>query len=297
MEIYINSLLKNVPIKSCKKINIIMDGGAFSGSYILGGLYYIKEMENENRLRVNKLSGTSIGSLLCVLYKLDNLDFCIKVYDKIREHFRINGNLFILNEILNDMEKLMKEDFFKSCNKKIYISYYNIETNTHIIKCKYDSNKDLCECLFKSCYIPFICGDTFFYKEKFIDGLKPYLFKKGETLFMNLCMDFKCINGMLNIKNEINNSERILLGVLDVHNFFSESKSSSSICYYLKEMTIIQKSLYFLRIIFIQSIVNILYIFHYVYNNFSFCRKRIFSESLSKNIRKIIHNYVKTNFV
>ena len=129
MEIYINNLLKNVPIKRCKKINIIMDGGAFSGSYILGGLYYIKEMENENRLKVNKLSGTSIGSLLCVLYKLDNLNFCIQVYEKIREHFKINGNLFILNEILNDMEKLMKKDFFKSCNKKIYISYYNIETN------------------------------------------------------------------------------------------------------------------------------------------------------------------------
>ena len=45
-----------------------MDGGAFSGSYILGALYYIKKMEETNHVKVNKLSGCSIGSLLCIIF-------------------------------------------------------------------------------------------------------------------------------------------------------------------------------------------------------------------------------------
>lgn len=297
MEIYINKLIENLDENiNYKNINLIMDGGAFSGSYILGCLYYLKELEKIKKIEVNKVSGCSIGSILCVLYKLNQLNYCVDVYDNIRDYFREKGNLHILRNIVDEINKLMDKHFFEQCNNKIFISYYNIETNTYIIKKKYTSNEDLCESMFKSCYIPFICGSEFFYKGKYIDGLKPYHFKKGKSLFINLCMNTKCINGMLNIKNEVNNTERIMCGILDIHSFFSKSKSTT-MCYYLDNMTYIQKILYFLRLSFINIVVTLLHSSHYLNTNFDFFKKNILSNSYVNNVKFIIYNYIKKYMV
>ena len=66
MDIYINKLIENIPNQSYGEINVIMDGGAFSGSYILGALHYLKIMEKRKSIKIDKLSGTSIGSILCI---------------------------------------------------------------------------------------------------------------------------------------------------------------------------------------------------------------------------------------
>ena len=51
MNILINTLIENIPQENIpKEIDLVLDGGAFNGLYMLGGLFYIKEMEKRNKI-------------------------------------------------------------------------------------------------------------------------------------------------------------------------------------------------------------------------------------------------------
>ena len=262
MEHYIRKLIHNLQNKDYGTVNLILDGGAFSGSYILGSLYYIRELEKNNRISVNRLSGCSIGSILCIMYVLDDLDYISDMYGTVRESFKEKGNLFIIRSCIEELQSRLPENFFEKCNEKIYLSYYDIDNYCHIVKSQYESNDDLMETLLKSSYIPYVCGDTKLYKNRFLDGLKPHLFDSGKTLFVNLCMNYKCISGMLHIKNEVNNMERILNGMLDVHTFFLQ-EAPTTMCYYIDEMNMYQTCMYRLRLLITECAVFIIYITHF----------------------------------
>lgn len=290
MNLYIDKLIQNIKYYNNYNINLIVDGGAFSGSYILGCLYYIKSLEHQDKIKINKLSGCSIGSILSVLYLLNELDYCRDIYGDVREYFKNNGNLYILIDSIEDIKKKMKHNFYTICNNRLYISYYNIEKNQYIVQSKFKNNDDLCEAIIKSCYIPYICGSSFYYKNKYIDGLKPYLFKNGKSLFINLCMDYKCINGMFNVKNEINNYERIMNGILDIHSFFLKGKATN-MCFYLDEITITQQFLHLIRLLIINLGVNIL---SFSYNVNSIITMNIkFKNKICKNYSNVINNTKK----
>lgn len=292
METYINKLIENIPNQSYGNINLILDGGAFSGSYILGGLLYLKQMELRNKIKIDKLSGTSIGSILCVLYKMNNLEYASNVYSNIRDYYKENGNLHILSDTMNNIRKRMKPTFYKKCNYKVYITYYDISKNMHVIKKKYYNNKDLCDSIIKSCYIPYICGENFYYKGKYIDGLQPYLFEDKRSLFMNLSMDYKIMYGILNIKNEVNNIERVMNGILNIHNFFS-NKKSTNMCFYVDKMSYIQKILHSIRVFIIYLIISGFSFIYYVHKTFNMDNVLEKMETYICFIKPQIYNYLK----
>lgn len=294
MKLYVDKLITNLSNKKYGKINLILDGGAFSGSYILGSLYYIKELERRRKIKIDKMSGCSIGSILCILYKLNDLDYCSQVYSRIRECFKNNGNLYILYDIMKELQDKMDKDFYIKCNNKIFLTYYDIKYSTCVVKSRFNSNEEIIDTMIKSSYIPYICGKDVLYKNRFLDGLKPYTFKKGKTLFINLCMDYKCIIGMMNIKNEINNVERILYGILDIHTFFMTEKPTS-MCYYIDNMTLYQRLLHTVRLIIINFITQTSYLSYYVFEIMN-TSDSPYSNTLcnmSIYLKRIINNYIR----
>ena len=46
-----------------QRIDIVLGGGAFNGSYLIGALFFLKEMEKRNYIIVERISGCSIGSI------------------------------------------------------------------------------------------------------------------------------------------------------------------------------------------------------------------------------------------
>ena len=76
---YVIKLIDNLPdnIKNTKKplqIDLVLDGGIFNGSYLVGALYFLKEMERRNYIKIDRISGCSIGSIVAFLYYIDGLD-------------------------------------------------------------------------------------------------------------------------------------------------------------------------------------------------------------------------------
>lgn len=80
---YVNSLIENINSNNIpKNIDLVLDSGAFNGIYMLGGLIYLRQMKNQNKININRISGSSIGSILGLLFIVDKLDLSIEICNK-----------------------------------------------------------------------------------------------------------------------------------------------------------------------------------------------------------------------
>ena len=249
---YIKNLLKNIP-KTEKPIDIdlVLDGGLFNGSYLIGSLYFLKELENKNYIKIKRISGCSVGAAIGLLYLLDSLDFShimnkiatnqlkrnykIPEIKSFKEHF-FNYKKMTQEEIKNILTKV---------NNILYISYYKRNKSSlfsKIIKQKYKSIDDLFDSILRSCFVPYLIDGNLLYKNKYVDGITPYIFdykNKRNILYLNLCNSDKLMH-MINIKNEKTDYHRILTGLLDVHLFFIK-QCNTSMCSYANNWTFLYK--------------------------------------------------------
>ena len=79
----IRNLIINLPKKRHPlELDIVLEGGGFNGSFELGALYFLKELEAQKYTSVDRISGASIGSLLGLCYLTNNLDFLYRTVSK-----------------------------------------------------------------------------------------------------------------------------------------------------------------------------------------------------------------------
>ena len=60
MNEFVVKLIDNLPdsIKNAKEplvLDLVLDGGAFNGSYLVGALYFLKEMEKRKYVKINRI--------------------------------------------------------------------------------------------------------------------------------------------------------------------------------------------------------------------------------------------------
>ena len=101
------------------------------------------------------------------------------------------------------------------------------------------------ECIFKSCYLPYICGKDLTYKSKYIDGIVPHIFNnrdkhnKVKILYVSI-NQFDKIKNMFRAK-ENNMNGRILEGIVDCYKFFYDEKPTF-FCSYVNNWSFISFS-------------------------------------------------------
>jgi len=239
---YVNKLIKNLPEEITKRdtkqrIDVVLDGGIFNGSYLIGALYFLKEMENREYIKVERMSSCSIGGVCSLLYYLNSLDAAYKLYSILFDNFKESYHLEKIKNIHMYLKKYIPNDnFYLKVNNRLYITYYNIQIGKKIVKSKYKSNEDLIDSIIKSCFLPFLIDGKINYKTKYIDGFNPYIFEKDickKILYLDLFGSDK-INYILNVRNEKTNIHRILSGLLDIHTFYIKQRSTQ-MCSYVDE--------------------------------------------------------------
>jgi hypothetical protein len=289
---YVDKFIKNLPeeLKNNKKplqLDLVLDGGVFNGSYLVGALCFLKEMEKQNYIKINRISGCSIGSVIAFMYTIDCLDISEEFYNIIFNQLKISHNLSI-NEALNTVLKnRIPDDICDKVNNKLYITYYNIKKRIQKIKCSYKNKEEIINTIIKSSYIPFVMDGNATFEKKYIDGMNPYIFKitnDRKVLHLDLFGHNK-IRHLINIKNENTNFHRILSGLLDIHNFFIK-QSSTDMCSYVNDWSIIDRSRIFLRII-IEKII--IYFFYFVISIQKCIPNEIKDYVLYKILSKITH--------
>jgi len=270
IQIYINKLIENLPAhitntKQPLKIDIVLDGGAFNGSYLVGALYFLKEMEKRNYIVIDRISGCSIGSLVGFLYYIDRLDLFSLLYNNIISDFKKNSNLKYFTNIKNYIGKT-PSNICDILYKKLYITYHNVINGKKVIKKTYKNIDDVFETILKSSFLPLMIDGNLLYKNKFMDGQTPYIFnisKGKKILFLNL-LTFDKLTSCLNIKNENNNFHRVLSGLLEIHNFFIKG-SETNMCSYVNDWGIGYNIYIMIRYLIEKIIVFIIY-FIYIMN-------------------------------
>jgi hypothetical protein len=269
---FANKLIDNLPdyIKnkdSPVHIDLVLGGGAFNGSYLIGGLYLLKEMEKRGYIIIDRISGCSIGSIVGLFYLIDKLDNCIQIYKYIVNEFKKNHDLSVLKNIHKICNNLVPANVCDIINNKLYICYNNVKTRKKIVKNKYQNIYELYNTIIKSSFVPYIIDGNLTYENKYIDGINPYVFKvkkDKKMLFLDL-YTFDKLHLAFNIKNEKSNIHRVLIGLLDINMFFIKQKSTQ-MCTYKNEWNISELSFYILKCCIEKIIVYILNIILFLRN-------------------------------
>jgi len=288
IEKYINKLTNTInhPQKLIE-IDLVLSGGAFNGSYILGALYYLKNMEENKFIKIRRVSCSSIGSLLGLLYLINNLNLFNELYNINFNQLKKRKNLsqlLELKEILND--KLPK-NICEILNNKYYVCYTNIKLCKKTVKSNFDNKDQLIDYIIRSCYVPYLIDYNPCYKNKYIDGMLPFFFKQKKNrhiLYLNVFTPDK-LYYVINVKNESNNIHRILSGINDVHMFFLKNENTL-MCSYINRWFIYEYTIYYLSYIIEYIILYSLYWTKSINNT------TIIKKGFKKLIRFYLKNYL-----
>jgi hypothetical protein len=230
-----------------REIDLIISGGAFNVSYLVGCLYFIHEMREKGLIVINKISTCSASSLIGLLFLIDKVDlFVDTLYELSINSFKKNKHVIFdeesLANIINIIEKELPENILSIVNERLYITYYDVLECKQIIKNNYTDVNDIFNTIKRSCFIPYITMNKLLEDNKYIDGGTPYIFDKEEgvkRLYINLCGIDKIMDSIIIKKDKIN-THRVLNGVLDIHDFFFRCKKTS-MCSYVDNWSIIRK--------------------------------------------------------
>jgi hypothetical protein len=270
IQTYIDKLIENLP-NSLKKretplvLDLILDGGIFNGSYLIGALHFLKEMEKRGYITIDKISGCSIGSISAFLYLIDSLESMTENYDLICKDLRENHHANKIKEIGQLLEQKIPADICSKINGRLFVTYHHVKKGKKIIKSNYKTKEELIDVLIRSCFVPFFIDGNLLYKQKFMDGINPHLFP-GEKNKKRLHLDlygYDKIGYLINVKNEKSNFHRVLTGLLDIHNFFIK-QSSTPMCSYMEDWNISNKIHYQIKIGIEAICIRFIYLFLFI---------------------------------
>ena len=261
-----HKLLANLPKEitiTTTHINLILEGGAFNGSYHIGALYFLKEMETKKYIQIHKISSTSIGSIAALLFYSNLLEEGLNSHTILKSIYKKTNTLNAIPTFLNKIREKLPIDITSSLNGKLYISYYNIKKGIKIIKSHYKNIDDLFTTIHRSCFVPFFINGQLTIDNKYIDGITPYIFPNSKYKCLNISLissDKLC--QLFIIKNENTNIHKILAGLIDIYLFITKNKSTQ-MCSYIYDRTYIQQLYYYLIFIFEKIIVFILFLYYH----------------------------------
>jgi hypothetical protein len=272
---YITKLISNLPdnvtnVTEPKNIDLVLDGGIFNGSYLVGALYFLKEMEKRKYITIDRISGCSVGSIVGFLYYIDGLDLMSKLYEIVHRDFRKTYKLNLVKELKKHLKEHIPDNICEKINNKFFICYTNIKKGTKTIKSTYTDVDDIINTIIKSCFIPYLIDGNMLHENKYIDGINPFIFNKEpnkKILYLDL-FGYDKIGNLLNVKNEKNNFHRILSGLLDVHCFFIKG-SNTQMCSYVNDWNFSNISFNYLKSIVERIMIYFTYILIFVNNNLS----------------------------
>lgn len=225
-------------------LDIVLDGGAFNGSYLVGALQFLKAMESANWAKVNRISGISVGTICAVLYYYDALAEFAELYKKLYKQVKHKHNFDQIDYLQHTLREIIAQSNKQLPNNVIYIGYWNIETREKTVCYTYKTTDCLIDAVIRSMFLPFFINGKMLHEHKYVDGFVPYIFPflsetspKCQILHLNLLGTDKLLD-TFRVKNEITNIHRVLAGTLDIYHFFVKSRPTQ-LCKYITKSDVV----------------------------------------------------------
>ena len=266
----IKNLIDNHPeCKDPQIIDVILESGAANGSYHLGCMMYIYGLEQKKIIKIDRISGSSIGAIIALYYFTNTLDDFFHDYKKLRECFKNKLNVAVLKKIIEDKIEKINDVLFNKIKKKLFIVYHSVNEKKQIVKTNFKDKNELLMSILKSSHIPYITDTTFFLednKDFFFDGGIPHIFSernnKQKILYIQI-NNFQTVTGFFSVRKEKNNFGRFLKGSLDAHQLFLYKKPGV-FCSYINDWYFFD----FLFLRFKQIIMTIIF-FIFIFLNYT----------------------------
>ena len=209
-------------------MNLIFDGGMFNCGFAAGIAMYIKSLENNQRVKINQVSGCSAGAFVALWFVCGCDERCITYFEEIMEIFKTKVSFHHISAIITKaVNELFESSLLLSrlLNNRLFINYYDTQKHTQKVVSKYKSKAHLIRCLLRTIHIPYIINGESRCHDKYIDGLVPFIFKNNcDSLFVKL-VTIKTWSRAFMLKSEKNIHYRLLAGVSDANNFFTNGLS------------------------------------------------------------------------
>tara|TARA_Y100000996_G_scaffold232378_1_gene182876 strand:- start:966 stop:1868 length:903 start_codon:yes stop_codon:yes gene_type:complete len=230
-----------------KEMNIAFDGGAFNGYFGLGVAIFLKELEHAELTTVKKVSGVSAGSILALWYLIKQPKTDLnEQFVLLSKHFNTHNNLRIFRSMAHHtvMSNIDSDDL-TFLNDRLYISYYDIKKHKRRTICRFKDRKHLINTIIKSCHIPFVVSDRIAYYNRYIDGMRPYIFDEcDKTMFVKVST-FSKLSRMFSTCGESNIIHRLVVGIADANDFFTTG--GSDMCTFVDEWSRLSKFAFYNR--------------------------------------------------
>mgnify|MGYP001239670408 CR=1 FL=1 len=227
---YIKAVTKNITFPNKLNIDLVISGGAFNGGMALGSIMVIKQLENEGKIKVDKLSGCSVGAPMIITYLSNTFDKHEAIFHKLKTCLKTNGDISCLKDYIHDFVYNTFEsddDMKKILDNRCFINYNDITNCKYCVVSNYDSRDHLVSVIVRSMYIPLLIDGKSKTEGNFIDGIVPYIFKetKNDILYIELIKNNSDLVKSIITQNEKNEHYRVLQGVSDASMFFTDNKS------------------------------------------------------------------------
>jgi predicted acylesterase/phospholipase RssA len=247
---YVKSVSQNVTVSIKKPIDLIISGGAFNGAYGLGSIMFLKELESQGKLKIERVSGSSVGALIALAYICDIDSIVEEAFIRMRDCLKKKGTLCEVETVIKEIvdKAFPDDDSVIKLNGILHITYTDLDTLKLIVVNKFSNKKILVKTLFRSAYLPLLTDGNSCENGRYVDGIIPHLFKDGlrDSLYISL-VDYRTIFNTIITRSEVNPHYRIMQGAADTSAFFVEGKGK--MCSLVSQWSIAKYGLH--RIVFI----------------------------------------------
>ena len=268
---YIKALILNVDREKIhKKINLVFDSGALNGIYGMGAALYIHHLAKLGYIKVKKVSGCSIGSLIGLWYICGCPDFIYPIAENLFAYFKNHKNFFLYKQVVTAVVQHLfpTDDAIKLINGRLYINYYDTKKCKQCVITRFKNRTHLITCILRSGHVPFISNGKHKYAGRYVDGIVPTFFKKKITSSrQNLFISLFTLNrptSAFKITNEQNIYTRLIKGVVEANDFYMNS--NSDICKYVDDKNYLIHFQLYMRecfILFILALIEAIIIIHH----------------------------------
>ena len=244
---YINIITKTVT-PNYQEVNLILDGGAVNGIVGVGAVLVINKFEISGVIKIGKISGCSIGSLIGLWYACGCPISTIHHLSKMFNMYKVNKTFRHYKQCVKEIvySILPKEDMHK-INNRLFIKYYDVINCNEVIVSTFKNRKHVVKCLVRTAHLPYITSRQFILNNKYIDGIYPYFFKTPErNLFIQLMSLLDPLN-LVCVKNETTILPRVIYGANQAILFLENGRSS--VCNIVYSNNYYYKIIFYIRLI------------------------------------------------
>ena len=244
---YINIITKTVT-PNYQEVNLILDGGAVNGLVGVGAVLVINKFEISGVIKIGKISGCSIGSLIGLWYACGCPISTIHYLSKMFNMYKVNKTFRHYKQCVKEIvySILPKEDMHK-INNRLFIKYYDVINCNEVIVSTFKNRKHVVKCLVRTAHLPYITSRQFILNNKYIDGIYPYIFKTPErNLFIQLMSLLDPLN-LVCVKNETTILPRVIYGANQAILFLENGRSS--VCNIVSSNNYYYKIIFYIRLI------------------------------------------------